>query len=324
MRRSSRSPSIRLLPTDATPHIDPLPALAARSLRLLAVMIDSLIAGVLVFFTAFGAIVGGAGTIGAFAGAKDQLLAKVGGGGLAVAGLILAVVAGTALFVLTLYQWYLLSTLGQTIGKRACGIRIVDATTGKPAGFIRAVLLRSLLPMLMVSVLTALLGWLFPPIGGLLAGINLVPIFGPGRRCLHDYLAGTDVRWVEAKSEKRMQIAMVGVGLLTVGSAVAAVMLTPNALDPIRQWPTRLRAQKPTPTVTGVAPAPIAPAPAPVPVLPAPAPAPAPPAPAPVAIAPALTPGIYSWVDGEGTTSFTNDPSSIPEKFKASTRKLGE
>ena len=169
-------------------------------------MIDSLLAGVLVFLTAFGAIVGGAGTIGAFAGAKDQVLSRVGGAGLAVVGIILAVVAGAALFVLTIYQWYLLSTLGQTIGKRACGIRIVHDLTGKPAGFFRAVVLRSLMPMLIVGVATALLGWLFPPIGGLLAVFNLVPIFGPERRCVHDYLAGTQVRWVAARSERGRRI----------------------------------------------------------------------------------------------------------------------
>lgn len=324
MRGPRHSPNIPLLPTASTHAILDQPALAARSLRLLAVLIDAAIAGALLFLTTLGALAGGAGTLRAFAGTKDPLLAKLGSGGLGAAGIVLAVVAGTALFVVTLYQWYLLSTLGQTIGKRAFGIRIVDATTGKPAGFFQAVLLRSLLPMLIVSVVTALLGWLFPPIGGLLALFNLVPIFGPDRRCAHDYLAGTQVRWVHAKSEKRMQIAIVGTGLLAVGSAVAAVMLTPNALESIRQWPTQLSAPTPPVPIAAVPapdlnPVPVVLAPAPEPKAPVPAPAPTP-----VAQAPSLEPGIYSWVDGKGTTSFTNDPSSIPEKFKASIKKLGE
>lgn len=323
MAAGSLSPSIPTLTADASQPLD-LPPLAARTLRLLAVLIDGSIAGVLVFLTAFGAIVGGAGTIRALAGAKDQLLARVGGAGFAAVGSVVAVVAGTALLVLTLYQWFLLSTQGQTIGKRACGIRIVDATSGKPAGFFQAVVLRALVPAAIVAAATALLGWLFPPIGGLLALIDLVPIFGPQRRCVHDSLAGTHVRWVEAKSERRMQLALVGLAVLAVGGATTAVVLNPTALEAIRRKP------GPTP-VTAVAPAPPpAPAPAPAPV---PAPAPAPPAPvapvpapapAPVAPAPPLAPGIYSWVDGEGTTSFTNDPSSIPEKYKASIKKLGE
>ncbi len=289
-------------------------------MRLVAVMIDTAIAGVLLFFTVFGALAGGAGTIGALANTRDQLLAKIGSGGLGIAGTIIAVVAGSALAVLTLYQGYLLSAHGQTVGKRAVGIRIVDATTGKPAGFVKAVLLRAVLPMLIVSAITALVGWLFPPIGGLLAVFNLVPIFGPDRRCVHDHLAGTRVDWVNAKSETRMRIALAGGGVLVAGSAVAMVMLTPGLLDSIKQYPAQLKAEKPTPP----APAAIAAVPAPpAPAPPAPAPEPEP-APAPAVVAVPLAPGVYSWVDGQGTTSFTNDPSSIPEKFKRSIKKLGE
>lgn len=289
-------------------------------------MIDSAIASALIFLTLFGVMAGGAGTIGALANEKAPFLSKLGSGGLGAVGIVIAVAAGGALVLLTLYQWFLLATQGQTIGKRAVGIRIVDAATGKTAGFFQAVLMRTILPILIVSAVTALLGWLFPPIGGLLALFNLVPIFGPDRQCVHDLLASTQVRWVNAKSEQRMKIAYVGTGVLAVGGAAAVVLLAPGTLETLKQLPSQL---KPAPAPIAVAPPapapePIAPAPAPVAPAPTPEAAPAPaPAPAPVAQAP-LAPGVYSWVDKDGTTSFTNDPSTIPEKYRGSIKKLGE
>lgn len=90
---------------------------------------------------------------------------------------------GFAAFVLL--QGGLLWWRQQTIGKVLLGIRIADMQ-GRPAGFVRILLLREL-P-----------GWLFPliPYGSVWALLNPLLIFGPQRRCGHDWIAGTQVLMV--------------------------------------------------------------------------------------------------------------------------------
>lgn len=117
-------------------------------------------------------------------------------------------VFGATLGLLGLYTIVLLSTRGQTIGKRMLGIKIVR-TDGAPAGFVRAVLLRiGVLVAVGAAISLAIDGpeafaagndTKFPEpttadyiafaisIGGVLL------IFGAARRCLHDYIAGTIV-----------------------------------------------------------------------------------------------------------------------------------
>ena len=85
--------------------------------------------------------------------------------------------------MLWIYQWYLVSTTGQTLGKRWAGIRIVKVD-GSPSTFVSAVVLR--------SWVFALLGAI-PVLGALLALADVLAIFGSERRCLHDQLAGTIV-----------------------------------------------------------------------------------------------------------------------------------
>ena len=79
---------------------------------------------------------------------------------------------------------YLLATSGQTIGKRVVGVRIVSVEDGKILPLSRLIMLR-VLPFSILGQVP-LLG----PIAGL---VNVLFIFGPARRCLHDYLAGTRV-----------------------------------------------------------------------------------------------------------------------------------
>jgi uncharacterized RDD family membrane protein YckC len=81
-------------------------------------------------------------------------------------------------------QGSLLTWKGQTIGKRVLGVRIVRFTDGGNPGFLRAVLLRSVLPLLFASVTC---------LGRFFALIHILNILGEERRCLHDYLAGTKV-----------------------------------------------------------------------------------------------------------------------------------
>jgi uncharacterized RDD family membrane protein YckC len=92
-------------------------------------------------------------------------------------------VLGTALvvFIATrLGQWALLVRDGQTLGKRWMGIRVVT-TAGEAAGFVRVLLVRTLLVGAMNLVIPCL-WW-----------IDAAAILLPGRRCLHDRLAGTRV-----------------------------------------------------------------------------------------------------------------------------------
>ncbi len=86
-----------------------------------------------------------------------------------------------------LLQGYPLHLRGQTIGKMAMKIRIADLRGGKPS-FWRIIFLRYGVVGLVGVILETFAGAL-----GLIALIDVIPIFGKQRRCLHDYLARTRV-----------------------------------------------------------------------------------------------------------------------------------
>ncbi len=89
-------------------------------------------------------------------------------------------ITGVAILVLVIYQLYLLSRDGQTLGKRAMKVRVVMYDDGSNPGFGRAVGLR-----LIVNGLVCIVpGY---------ALVDVLFIFGAERRCLHDYIAGTKV-----------------------------------------------------------------------------------------------------------------------------------
>ena len=90
---------------------------------------------------------------------------------------VVGVVASLGLLIL---QLYLLSTTGQTLGKRFIGIRIVLKDTLENGGFVTNILKRGLLNGLLCLV----------------PGYFLVDscfIFRDDKRCLHDMIAGTCV-----------------------------------------------------------------------------------------------------------------------------------
>lgn len=97
-----------------------------------------------------------------------------------VAGIVgnLALLAGWG--VLGLVQWSLLASAGTTLGKRVVGIRIVR--DGQPPGFVMGVLVRRLVPRI-ASLATF----------GLVGLVDVVPVFAPDRRAVHDRIAGTFV-----------------------------------------------------------------------------------------------------------------------------------
>jgi uncharacterized RDD family membrane protein YckC len=85
---------------------------------------------------------------------------------------------------LGIYQIVLLSTQGQTLGKRAMGIRIVRYDDERNAGFLGAWFLRSFVNGIICMV---------PYIGPFYRLVDILCIFGEEQRCLHDQLASTKV-----------------------------------------------------------------------------------------------------------------------------------
>jgi uncharacterized RDD family membrane protein YckC len=80
-------------------------------------------------------------------------------------------------------QGWLLYRYGQTIGKRALGIRIVRRD-GRRASLARLLLLRMVVPGAVAMI---------PLVGALIVLVDVLFIFGDARRCLHDLLADTIV-----------------------------------------------------------------------------------------------------------------------------------
>ncbi len=118
-----------------------------------------------------------------FEAAKETLAEAgeaTGGGELAAIGTgVFALMA----FGLACYQWYLISTTGQSLAKRWLKIRIVKLD-GTAVNFVSGVLMR--------VWVVALLGFV-PFVGSLVGLVDPLMIFGDERRCLHDYIAGTKV-----------------------------------------------------------------------------------------------------------------------------------
>ena len=83
-----------------------------------------------------------------------------------------------ALAVIFVIQAYFLSRFGQTIGKMALNIKIVDYTSQEKPSLTRLFVVREA----GISVLN---------IVPLLGFIEVLWIFGPARRCLHDYWSRT-------------------------------------------------------------------------------------------------------------------------------------
>lgn len=154
--------------------------LADRLVRLGAWFIDNVIAFLLMLP---GAIVLGASVI-------LSLLRNQGDfSGIDMGRLLLgSLLLGVGGLVLLIVQVWLLTTRGQTIGKRILGIRIVGYLDNENAGFVRAVLLRAVVP----GIVSFVLGFL-PPLGFIFFLVDSCFIFRADQRCVHDLIAGTKV-----------------------------------------------------------------------------------------------------------------------------------
>ena len=90
----------------------------------------------------------------------------------------------SGIIFIVICQAYLLSTRGQTIGKRALRIKIVSNSDESNPGFFRIILLRGVAPAIIEYI---------PIVGSIFALVDIIFIFGKERRCIHDYFASTKV-----------------------------------------------------------------------------------------------------------------------------------
>src|SRR5688500_16556596 len=139
--------------------------LAGRGTRLVAVLLDGLIGGLLA------AIVFGLGGGGAMAAAEAG----------AEPNFAILSIGGIIMLAYVIWQLWMLATKGQTIGKKLMSLRIVKTDTGRNGGFVPNVLLRALVGQGLLGVI---------PLYGL---VDALFIFRDDRRCIHDMVAGTTV-----------------------------------------------------------------------------------------------------------------------------------
>lgn len=96
-------------------------------------------------------------------------------------GMLVALLGWLAQFIV---QVWMLTTRGQSIGKRLLKIRIVLFRDHGHPGFLHAWLLRNFVPGVIGAI---------PYIGILFTLVDVCFIFGEQRRCIHDHIAGTKV-----------------------------------------------------------------------------------------------------------------------------------
>lgn len=86
--------------------------------------------------------------------------------------------------ILMVVNLVMLTTRGQSIGKRMLGIRIVTHPDGQKPGFVKAVLLRGFVNGIIGAI---------PCIGPIYSLVDICFIFQQDRRCIHDQIASTQV-----------------------------------------------------------------------------------------------------------------------------------
>jgi uncharacterized RDD family membrane protein YckC len=154
---------------DAAPAPAGTAALAERGSRLAAVLLDGVTFLPMGILFGIGMAMAPRGT-DAPAAPSPMMGVLMGIGGLYALGI-------------AIYQIYLLSTRGQTLGKKWMGIKIVKLDGSNP-GFVGAVLLRAFVNGLIGAI---------PYLGMVYSLVDILMIFREDRRCVHDMIAGTRV-----------------------------------------------------------------------------------------------------------------------------------
>lgn len=98
--------------------------------------------------------------------------------------LAIILAAAVAVIIVLIIQMVLLGTRGQTIGKIALKIRIVDAQTGAHPGWPRLVLLRAIVNGILTGI---------PFLGGIYWIVDSLFVFRADHRTIHDLYSGTRV-----------------------------------------------------------------------------------------------------------------------------------
>lgn len=155
-------------PPNPQPAPAPAPApapgnLASHGSRLLARILDGVIAGISFFIGAF--------ISGAMMGSMDPESPA------AIGAVLIMFIPLLAQYIL---QFVFLAQKGQSIGKMALNIKIVMVESKRNGGFFPNVILR--------TIVNGLLG--FVPFYGI---VDILLIFREDRRCIHDLIAGTEV-----------------------------------------------------------------------------------------------------------------------------------
>ncbi|HLE71029.1 MAG TPA: RDD family protein [Vicinamibacteria bacterium] len=137
-------------------------ALASRGSRLAASLIDGL-AAVVILLPALASIF--------FVGENESL---------STTGVFFAAISGIAFLGFAVYQLSMLVREGQTLGKKAMNIRIVNYSDGQIPSAGRLLGMRYIVNSLLGNI-------------PFYTFLDVLLIFGNERRCIHDYLAGTKV-----------------------------------------------------------------------------------------------------------------------------------
>ncbi len=127
-----------------------------------------------------------------------------GASGMATFGLLFLVVfIGMTAWVV--WQIVLLYKYGQTVGKKVMGIRVVRMD-GSRVSFARFFFLRGLAMAVIAWIVSAVgMAIHIPFIGNFVSLIDALLIFGPARRCLHDYIADTQVVTAESSPNATLE-----------------------------------------------------------------------------------------------------------------------
>jgi uncharacterized RDD family membrane protein YckC len=173
---------------------------ATRMSRFLAFLVDcspGLVIGVV------GGVMAAIMLPGGFAGKFDPAA-----GGMMVFGLFCLVVF-VAVIAWVVWQIVLLYKYGQTVGKKALGIRVVRMD-GTRVSFARFFFLRGLA----TGIIGAVIGGIITAVAHITWGGNLFTladclfIFGAAHRCIHDYIADTQVVTAESSPHATLEGSM--------------------------------------------------------------------------------------------------------------------
>lgn len=157
--------------------------LGRRFARFVAQIVDGFL--LMVFIVAV-ALFTGAGVMGL--GGLGQIGQNPGGS--LVLSLLVAIVPWIAFFAI---NGYFLQSRGQTLGKMATQVQIVDHKTNRIMGLNSRVFLRYLWTVPLTLVVTLVFGEAGSQWINLVYFVGVLFIFSSSRRCLHDYIAGTHV-----------------------------------------------------------------------------------------------------------------------------------